>query len=588
MNICWFFKRLACDRGWISQPDLTCSLFNALLIPVVVFCCIACHDNNDAQVSSEKEILSFVFEEFEPDAEGLIDDDQNLIRVEVPFGTSLRSLSPTIIISQKAAVDPPSGQARDFSASQVYTVTAEDGTRRLYTVVVNEGERNENELKQIRIAENKAPGTINQDENTVTFKVPYGTDLGALSFTYTISDEASADPAINEKTDLSSNAKITVTAENGDVREYDITVETYPQDTGIRGVWLTNVASSALNSRENIRAAVALVEELNMNTIFTVVWNKGFTLFDSDVAATVTGFRIDPVYGNAGRDPLQELIEETAAVNAAKGTDIKVVAWFEYGFASQFGQPGQLLDDNPDWAAIDNKGEMVVKNNFYWMNGLLPEVQGFMTDLLKEVVQEYDIDGVQGDDRLPAMPIEGGYDNYTVDLYKSEHGGQEPPSDFGEDNWVQWRVEKMNGYALELYNEMKALAPEILVMHGPHPMTFGRREYLQDYTTWLNNGYTDSASPQLYRRDDQGIGVYRGLLNEQVALIDNDKLSRFFPGILLQVGGYVPNEEFLADMIYLHRDNSIQGEVYFFFEGLKARKELFEKLYPAKAIYPDL
>ncbi len=540
------------------------------------------------EASSGKEILSFVFEEFEPDVTAAIDEANAVVTAEVPFGSSLKSLTPTIGISDKAGIDPPSGQPADFSTPQIYTVTAEDGTKRLYTVVVSVGKSNENELRHIRISENKAVGAIDQSTNNVAFHVPFGTDLTALSFDYILSDEASADPPVAQKIDLSTGGKITVTAENGDVREYSVEVAFYPQDKGVRGVWLTNVASNALNSRADIRAAVELVEELNMNTIFMVVWNKGLTLFDSDVAEAVTGTRIDPVYGNVGRDPLQELIEETNAVNTEKGTDIKVVAWFEYGFASQFGQPGQLLNDNPDWAARDNQGNIVEKNNFYWMNGLLPDVQQFMTDLFKEVVQDYDIYGVQGDDRLPAMPVEAGYDDYTVNLYKTEHGGAEPPADFREDNWIQWRVDKINDYSQTLYDEMKALDPQILVMHGPHPMTFGRREYLQDYTTWLNNGYTDSASPQLYRRDDQGIGVYRGLLESQLVLINNDKLERFFPGILLQVGSYVPNEEFLADMIYTHRDNNIQGEVYFFFEGLKARKELFKNLYPAKAIYPDL
>ena len=37
-----------------------------------------------------------------------------------------------------------------------------------------------------------------------------------------------------------------------------------------------------------------------------------------------------------------------------------------------------------------------------------------------EVVKNYDIDGIQGDDRLPAMPAEGGYDAYTRNAYQKE------------------------------------------------------------------------------------------------------------------------------------------------------------------------
>ena len=36
-----------------------------------------------------------------------------------------------------------------------------------------------------------------------------------------------------------------------------------------------------------------------------------------------------------------------------------------------------------------------------------------MTEMVLEVVRNYKVDGVKGDDRLPAMPAEGGYDRYT-------------------------------------------------------------------------------------------------------------------------------------------------------------------------------
>lgn len=62
------------------------------------------------------------------------------------------------------------------------------------------------------------------------------------------------------------------------------------------------------------------------------------------------GYPIDPKY--AGRDPLQELIEEAAPYN------ISVHAWFEFGFsASVDGNPNSgILDKHPEWAAINYLG----------------------------------------------------------------------------------------------------------------------------------------------------------------------------------------------------------------------------------------
>jgi uncharacterized lipoprotein YddW (UPF0748 family) len=61
------------------------------------------------------------------------------------------------------------------------------------------------------------------------------------------------------------------------------------------------------------------------------------------------------------------------------------------------------------------------------MNGFDPEVQDFIMAMIMEVVEKYDVEGIQGDDRLPAMPSLAGYDNYTSSLYKAKYG-KEPPS----------------------------------------------------------------------------------------------------------------------------------------------------------------
>ena len=37
-----------------------------------------------------------------------------------------------------------------------------------------------------------------------------------------------------------------------------------------------------------------------------------------------------------------------------------------------------------------------------------------MISLFKEVINNYNVDGVQGDDRLPALPSISGYQPYTI------------------------------------------------------------------------------------------------------------------------------------------------------------------------------
>jgi uncharacterized lipoprotein YddW (UPF0748 family) len=49
----------------------------------------------------------------------------------------------------------------------------------------------------------------------------------------------------------------------------------------IRGVWLTNADSDILQSRENIRKGFAQLKALEFNTIYQVVWQRGYTLYFS-------------------------------------------------------------------------------------------------------------------------------------------------------------------------------------------------------------------------------------------------------------------------------------------------------------------
>ena len=126
-----------------------------------------------------------------------------------------------------------------------------------------------------------------------------------------------------------------------------------------------------------------------------------------------------------GRDPLAEVIDEAHKHNIA------VIPWFEFGFSSSYNDGGgHILRAKPHWAARDREGRLLKKNGFEWMNAFHPEVQEFMLALVTEVVKRYDVDGVQGDDRLPAQPIEGGYDSLTVALYKETHAGIGPPLGF--------------------------------------------------------------------------------------------------------------------------------------------------------------
>jgi uncharacterized lipoprotein YddW (UPF0748 family) len=344
-------------------------------------------------------------------------------------------------------------------------------------------------------------------------------------------------------------------------------------DEPVRGVWLTNVASDALFSRQNIREAVRTSHEMGINTIFVVTWNKGMTTYRSDVMESFTGVEIDPALDSArtGRDPLKQVIEE------AHRYDMKVFAWFEFGFSSSYqAQGGKILEKKPGWALKNARGELVTKNGFDWMNALDPEVQNFMLSLVEEVVRNYDVDGIQGDDRLPAMPSEGGYNRETIEAYKEDHFGQAPPDYHKDFEWVHWRAEKLNDFMKRLYSKVQAVDSSCIVSMAPSVYPWSMAEYLQDWPTWVNFDYVDMIVPQVYRKDTAS---YRQTLRSSYEYILPEKRHLFYPGILLQTGDYKVGSDQLEYMMERNRQMGIRGEVFFFYEGMDNYKKEIDQYY---------
>ncbi|GAA4826994.1 glycoside hydrolase family 10 protein [Algivirga pacifica] len=354
--------------------------------------------------------------------------------------------------------------------------------------------------------------------------------------------------------------------------------ENIPKKEPLRGVWVTNVDSKVLYSKEKIEEAVALCEELGINTIFMVTWNKAQTMYRSQVMKDFTGVEIDPELDpeNTGRDPLQEMIE------AAHQRGIKVYAWFEFGFSSSYNANGGiLLEKKPHWASLNNEGKLVKKNGFEWMNALDPEVQDFMTSLVLEVVNKYEVDGIQGDDRLPAMPSQGGYNPGVIEAYKKEHFGQEPPQYYKDFEWVNWRAERLNNFMASLYQKVKKADPNCVVSMAPSVYPWSKEEYLQDWPTWLNHGYVDLLIPQVYRYD---IDFYQQTLEACASYPIQAKKDKLYPGMLIKAGSKMPTEAFFEQMLQANRAAGFEGEVYFFYEGLHRYKEIIKKYYSEKNI----
>lgn len=333
----------------------------------------------------------------------------------------------------------------------------------------------------------------------------------------------------------------------------------------LRGVWLTNIDSDILFDANRTKEALIKLKNSGFTTVYPVVWNDGYTLYPSQLMKAEFGdaFGQDTSFAALGIDPLKNVITHS------KELGLQVIPWFEFGFSSSYKQQGgHILISRPEWAARDKNGAILTKNGFEWMNAIHPEVQQFLLDMVQEVISSYDVDGIQGDDRLPAMPSEGGYSRYTIELYKEETGRSVPDNPLAPE-FLKWKADKLSRFAQNLYASVKEHDENLIVSLAPSVYPWSKEQYLQDWPQWLKDGSMDELIPQNYRWDIQSYETtLRAVKSEFDQSKPANKTVRFASGIIIKAGNRFNDYSYVKPAIQLNRAEGVEGEVYFFYEGL--------------------
>jgi hypothetical protein len=192
---------------------------NRLFLIAILLCAVllsgiilAGCDNYDT-ASDEKAITSFGIGEIE----GIINGQA--IIIAVPYGTNITDLSPVIMFTG-AAVSPASETAQDFTNPVRYQVTADDGSVRDYTVTVRYALSDAKAIISFNIG--NVVGTI--EEQTIAVTVPYGTNIADLSPVIGFIG-AAVSPVSETAQDFTNPVRFQVTADDGSVRDYTVTVQ---------------------------------------------------------------------------------------------------------------------------------------------------------------------------------------------------------------------------------------------------------------------------------------------------------------------------------------------------------------------------
>jgi len=338
----------------------------------------------------------------------------------------------------------------------------------------------------------------------------------------------------------------------------------HSQTSELRGVWLTNIDSDVLFDRDRLKGALQRLKELNFNTVYPTVWNWGYTLYPSQVAQNVIGQALDPTPGLQGRDILKEIV----TVGHKKG--LTVIPWFEFGFMAP--ADSELAKHHPQWLTSHRDGTRIIKEGRHervWLNPFRPDVQQFIENLIVEIVSNYKIDGIQFDDHF-GLPVELGYDTYTIALYKKEHQGHAPPQNFKDPEWVKWRATKITNFLKQIFKAIKASKKSCLVSIAPTPQHYSYPFFLADWEKWERMGLIEELILQVYQ-DNLGIFI-RELESPEVKVAQ----SHIPVSIGIMAGlkdKFVPMQQ-IQTQVQTVRDRNFAGISFFFYETLwKMTKE---------------
>lgn len=269
-----------------------------------------------------------------------------------------------------------------------------------------------------------------------------------------------------------------------------------------RAVWLTYLEYQGmdLSSEAAFRAAVAAafdqIRGLGANTVVAHARPFGDALYRSALfpwSHLITGVQ----GGDPGYDPLAVMVEE------AHSRGLRLEALINpYRIRGAGGAPETLAENNPAavYAADPQKSDWVLQQDGgTYYNPAIPEVRQLIVDGVREICENYQVDGVQFDDYF--YP-EGADDSFDQAAYERLAVG----ADRGD-----WRRENVNALVRDAYAAVKEIDPALTF--GISPQGNNDNNYniqYSDVALWMaQGGYVDYVMPQIYWGFDYRTGSGR-------------------------------------------------------------------------------
>ncbi len=317
---------------------------------------------------------------------------------------------------------------------------------------------------------------------------------------------------------------------------------TMPQET--RGVWVTYMTLDVENEKDKqsafedkIDGIIQDMKQGSFNTMIVQVRPFCDAIYPSKyfpwshIISSEQG--VDP-----GFDPLAYIVKQ------CKENGLYVHAWVNPYRISTKNTPASLSKANP-YSKDESIGVNI--NGSLYLNPALEATKELIANGVKELVENYDIDGVQFDDYFYPENC-GDFDKADYEAYTANHNKKLTLEEFRKQN-----VNEMVRAAYQAAHEAKE---DIAFGISPQGNLGNNDGLFADVKTWCaEEGYIDYICPQLYFSLDNPALTFEDSLSEWLALKKHDRLK-----LLIGLSGYKAGTD-ADDGTWLDNDDILQTEI---------------------------
>ena len=312
-----------------------------------------------------------------------------------------------------------------------------------------------------------------------------------------------------------------------------------PAQREFRAAWVATVGNidwpskKGLSAEEQQREAIAILDktkEIGMNAVVFQIRTSADALYKSDLEPW-SEFLTGEQGKDPGYDPLAFWIEESHK----RGLELH--AWFN-PFRAMYGG-GKVETRSKDHIWNTNREVVKPYGKMLWMDPGEPFAEKRSLDVFMDVVDRYDVDGIHIDDYFYPYPVADPKTKAEVD-FPDDPSWKRYQESGGKLSRHDWRRENINRMMRKIYEGTKKRKP--WVRFGISPFGIWKPGYPQvvqgfnqyeklyaDAKLWLNKGWLDYWTPQLYWKLSAPAQPYEPLLNWWIT--ENTHGRHIWPGL---------------------------------------------------------